>query len=201
MAPEVIDGKCSDHRCDIFSVGTILYWLCAGEMPFAAPNPSALFKKILEGDYEPPQLVEPKIGNGLARVIERTLAPDLDARYQDVSILEADLLAELTEVGLDPTLPLAQKFLLDPETFADELEPQLIEALIGSGKDALSSGNIGRAMDRFNRVLAIDPTNPEARALNTRIGRKEQFFRRAKQVGVLGSWDASSAGPATVPRN
>src|SRR5262249_36040411 len=76
MAPEVIDGKISDARADLFSMGTILFWLATGALPFAAPNPSALFKKILDGRYDDPQQTEPRIGNGLARIIRRALEPD-----------------------------------------------------------------------------------------------------------------------------
>jgi serine/threonine-protein kinase len=38
MAPEIIEGREADARSDIFSLGTILYWLATGQMPFAAPT-------------------------------------------------------------------------------------------------------------------------------------------------------------------
>lgn len=212
MAPEVIDGKISDHRSDIFSIGTILYWLCAGQLPFEAPNPSALFRKILEGTYEPPQMLEPKIGNGLARIIERALAPDLEERYQDVSLLEQDLLGELEEAELEPPAYQCKRFLLDPKGFADELEPALVERLIARGEEALEEGNVGRAMDRFNRVLAIDPRHEKARALTARLGRKERRLRLAKQaaaagallslagLGVVGAMEWVGSAPAATDR-
>jgi serine/threonine-protein kinase len=195
MAPEVIDGKPSDHRCDIFSLGTILYWLCTGQLPFEAPNPSALFRRILEGNYDPPQMLEPKIGNGLARIIEKALAQDPEARYQDVSLLEEDLLGELKDVELDPPSHLAKQYLLDPKSFADELGPKLIARLAASGEAALAEGNVARAMDRFNRVLAIDPHHEKVKALSARIGRKERLAKRAKQ-GVLALGIVAAIGGA-----
>src|SRR5699024_6936202 len=34
MAPEIIDGKDYDGRVDIFALGTVLYFLCTGHLPF-----------------------------------------------------------------------------------------------------------------------------------------------------------------------
>src|SRR5688500_6081077 len=138
MAPEEIDGKQSDQRSDIFSLRTILYWLCTSQLPCEAATPTAPYRRILERSYDPPQMLEPKIGNGLARIIETALAQDPEARYQDVSLLESDLLEELREVDLEPAAHLAKQFLLDPKGFADALEPKLIERLTKSGEEALA---------------------------------------------------------------
>ena len=75
MAPEINDGERSDERGDIFSVGTILYWLATGRLPFEAANPSALFKRILDGEFEDPQMLEPKIGTSLSRTIKKATKP------------------------------------------------------------------------------------------------------------------------------
>ncbi|MCK6548455.1 serine/threonine protein kinase, partial [Myxococcota bacterium] len=174
MAPEVIDGKSSDARADIFSMGTILYWLSTGRLPFEAPNPSALFKKILDGVYEHPQAIEPRVGNGLARIIERALEPDPERRYQDVTELEADLTAELADVDLVPTEAHVRRYLVDPDGFARELAPKLVETLARAGKKALDDKNLARATDRFNRVLAIEPEHPEVRVLVARLGRRRE---------------------------
>ncbi|MCA9550627.1 MAG: serine/threonine protein kinase, partial [Myxococcales bacterium] len=196
MAPEVIDGKPSDHRSDIFSVGTMLYWLATGELPFQAPNPSALFRRILEGTYEPCQMLNPKIGNGLARVIDHALAADPEARYQDVSELQADLQKELEEVGLVPADSLVKRYLADPRGFAEQVRPKIVEALVAKGNQALEAGNVARAMDRFNRVLAIDPEHPEVARRVSLIGRRERFNRRARRAAVALAVAAGVAGVA-----
>src|SRR6185436_20107647 len=119
---------------------------------------------------------------GLSRIIETALAQDVEQRYQDVSLLEEDLTAELREVGLEVTD--AKAFLVDPRGFADAFEPKLIELLATSGEAALAEGNVGRAMDRFNRVLAIDPHHQKVKMLAARVGKKERMIRRAKQAAL-----------------
>ncbi|MEO1336249.1 MAG: serine/threonine-protein kinase, partial [Myxococcota bacterium] len=184
MAPEMIDGHPSDHRGDIFSVGTILYWLATGALPFDAPNPSALFRQILEGLYEPPQAIQPKMGNGLARIIERALATTPEDRYQDISELQEDLHRELDEVGLMPVESTAATYLAQPIAFSTSYRPSLLERLHRAGADALEDGNVGRAMDRFNRVLAIEPAHPEVLALVQKVGQRRALTARLQQTAA-----------------
>jgi serine/threonine protein kinase len=54
MAPEIVEGKDADARSDLFSLGTILYWLATGKLPFAAPNPTAILRRVLDADFEDP---------------------------------------------------------------------------------------------------------------------------------------------------
>jgi eukaryotic-like serine/threonine-protein kinase len=185
MAPEVIDGKSSDARADIFSMGTILYWLTTGKLPFEAPNPSALFKKILDGKYEDPQVLEPKIGNGLARIIKKALEPVVDARYQDVTELHADLLVELEEVHLTPPEPNAKALLKDPESFARSFRPKLIATLAANGRQMMKERKIARAMDGFNRVIAIEPEHEETKQFVARLARRRMIARRARRMSVV----------------
>ena len=196
MAPEMIDGQPSDHRSDIFSVGTILYWLATATLPFEAPNPSALFRQILEGEYEPAQAIQPRLGNGLSRIIDRALALAPEARYQDISELQDQLNAELGAVGLLPVEASARAYLSRPRTFADEFRPKLVERLADAGKRAFTDGNVGRAMDRFNRVLALEPDHLEVRTLVRRVGRRRAFAARLRQaaVAVLTAFGLSAVG-------
>ena len=184
MAPEMIDGQPSDHRSDIFSVGTILYWLATGALPFTAPNPSALFRQILEGVYEPAQAVQPRLGNGMCRIIERALATDPKARYQDISELQSDLNRELEAVDLLPIESNAKAYLSQPRPFADDFRPKLISKLAALGDAAMADGNVGRAMDQFNRVLAVEPDHQGVKAAVRKVGRKRALAVRLRRIAV-----------------
>lgn len=186
MAPEVIDGERPDARADIFSLGTMLYWLAVGKLPFAAPNPSALFRRILEGQYDDPQELEPRIGNGLAKIIRRTLEPIRDARYGSVLELLADLENELLSVALTPAETKVRELLVDPKAFAEAARPEIVRALMEGARGALRARGYARALDRVNRVLAIEPGHLEARALAKSVGSRTALTQRKKALaGVL----------------
>ena len=40
MAPEQARGETVDARCDLFSLGVVLYRLCCGQQPFQGKTPS-----------------------------------------------------------------------------------------------------------------------------------------------------------------
>lgn len=185
MAPEIIDGHAPDHRGDLFSLGTILYWLACGRLPFEAPNPSALFRRILEGRFDPPQMHCAALGNGLARIIERSLEPDRSHRYQDVSEMEADLAAELTAIGWPPSRELLSELLVDPQGFADSREDGVVSRLLSEGKEALATRDLARAAERLNRVVAHRPHCGEAAALLDQASRPASPWRR--RIAIIGA--------------
>ncbi len=192
MAPEIIDGHRPDHRADLFSLGTILYWLTTGALPFDAPNPSALFKRILAGEYEHPQMLEPKIGNGLARIIERALATDPEARFSSAAELVAALEEDLEAAGVATDAGELARLLADPDGYGRALAPRLVEGLTAAGREALEASQVARATDCFNRVLAIEPEHAEVKALAASVGRRADAQRRRR--AVITGLGASAAG-------
>jgi len=52
IAPEVLRMKGYDQKCDIWSLGVIVYILLCGFPPFYADNDAQLFEKIKQGKYE-----------------------------------------------------------------------------------------------------------------------------------------------------
>lgn len=57
-APEMIAGKKYEGlNVDVWSCGVILFAMVCGYLPFEDPNTSALYKKILAGDYVIPKFV------------------------------------------------------------------------------------------------------------------------------------------------
>ena len=89
MSPEQVRGEAVDRRSDIYALGIILYEVLAGKLPF---NPetdtpaSILYKHVHE-----PVPVVPDVSPSIQRVVEKSLAKDRDARYQEAGQLAADL--------------------------------------------------------------------------------------------------------------
>jgi serine/threonine protein kinase/Tol biopolymer transport system component len=82
MAPEQVQGNSADFRADIFSFGTVLYEMAAGQAPFAADTRTALIAAILEHEPEPPSKLNPKVPPALEKLIEACLIKDRDERMQ-----------------------------------------------------------------------------------------------------------------------
>ena len=53
MSPEQARGEAIDHRTDLFSLGTVLYLLCTGRLPFQAENALAILRRINEDAPRP----------------------------------------------------------------------------------------------------------------------------------------------------
>lgn len=52
MSPEQINEQKYNEKCDIWSLGCIIYEMCALGPPFKAKNPMALALKIKDGKYD-----------------------------------------------------------------------------------------------------------------------------------------------------
>src|SRR5207253_9746828 len=68
LASEIIEGKPAMPQSDLFSLGTMLYWLLTGKLPFLAPTPAALLRLILDCKPADPRMVRPSIADGQARL-------------------------------------------------------------------------------------------------------------------------------------
>lgn len=80
MAPEQAAGEPVDHRCDLFSLGSVLYRLIAGRPPFAGKNITAMLIAVTSQDPEPLHVVCPNLDADFAKLILRLLEKDRDKR-------------------------------------------------------------------------------------------------------------------------
>lgn len=53
IAPEVLEGR-YDEKCDIWSIGVILYAMLSGKPPFPGKNDDAIIEKVKIGKYDFP---------------------------------------------------------------------------------------------------------------------------------------------------
>jgi eukaryotic-like serine/threonine-protein kinase len=101
MSPEQAEGKPSDRRSDIFSLGIVLYEIASGERPFRGDTPLAVLAAVAEEDPRPLYEIKPELPLDLWRIVRRCLMKDPERRYQSATDLREDLerLARLAEPG------------------------------------------------------------------------------------------------------
>jgi hypothetical protein len=208
MAPEIVEGKDADARSDLFSLGTILYWLATGKLPFAAANPTAILRRVLEGDYEDPRTVDGRVPDPLAELVASSLAVDPARRPASAAEVRDRLDRVLAQVGIDHPEEALQEFLRDPAAFKAAFPARATETLIALGDGALAEGAAARALAFYDRVLAFDPGNATVRAKLARLSRRRLWRRTlawsagavAAVGAIAGAASLVSQAPPPVPR-
>jgi len=92
MSPEQARGLDLDGRTDIFSLGTVIYGMVAGRLPFEGSNSNEIMASIL-GDKEPAPLARSsrEVPAELERIVAKALRKNRDERYQTIKDLLLDL--------------------------------------------------------------------------------------------------------------
>jgi len=91
MSPEQARGEHSDHRSDLFSLGAVLYEMCAGQPPFAGDSALAILKQIAEAKHRPLRELNADVPEWFAYTIDLLLAKKPADRIQTAAQL-AELL-------------------------------------------------------------------------------------------------------------
>jgi serine/threonine-protein kinase len=185
MAPEILEGREADARSDLFSLGTLLYWLATGKLPFAAPNPTAILRRALEGDYEDPRSADARVPDALAEVIRRCLSVDPAGRPASAAEVRDALDRLLAECGLEDPVGELLTFLREPSAFRAAFPGRAVAALIATGDAALQAGATARAISLFNRVLALDPDNRAVPEKLARLARRRRAHRALLWAGAV----------------
>jgi WD40 repeat protein len=118
MSPEQASGEHVDARSDLFSLGSVLYTLCAGHAPFRASTAMAVLKRVCEETPRPLREVNADIPEWLCGLIAGLHAKSPAERYQsaaEVAELLGRQLAQMQHPGMTPCDPRTQP-MAEPRT-------------------------------------------------------------------------------------
>jgi ligand-binding sensor domain-containing protein len=93
MSPEQGMGQPVDYRCDIYSLGVVLYELVTGRVPFEAETPLAVLLQHVNDPLPLPRQIEPDLPEAVERVVLKAMAKAPDDRFQSAQEM-TDALAQ-----------------------------------------------------------------------------------------------------------
>jgi Serine/threonine protein kinase len=92
MSPEQARGGLVDARTDLFSLGTVLYQMATGSLPFPGDTSAVIFDAILNRQPLPVETVNGSAPRDFGRLLEKLLEKDRNLRCQSATELKTDLL-------------------------------------------------------------------------------------------------------------
>lgn len=81
MSPEQARGESVDQASDLFSLGSVLYTLCTGRVPFRAESSHGVMRKIIDEEPVPIRELNPEIPVWLCDIIARLMAKNKADRF------------------------------------------------------------------------------------------------------------------------
>lgn len=118
MAPEQACGEAIDQRCDLFSVGCVLYHMLTGQPPFQGKNVVATLVAVSNAKVSPPHKVTPSVPRAVSdltmKLLQRQPQRRIDSAKQlskQVTAIEGQLPQLLTTESRSTRMKRALKYL------------------------------------------------------------------------------------------
>jgi serine/threonine protein kinase/Leucine-rich repeat (LRR) protein len=105
MAPEQANGQRVDVRCDLFSLGCVLYRMGTGVSPFTRANRAATLLAVTSAQPPPPRELNPELPVALSDLVMRLLAKDPAGRPPARVVAEVLAAAERDLVPREQAVP------------------------------------------------------------------------------------------------
>lgn len=105
MSPEQARGDAIDHRSDLFSLGSVLYAMCTGHVPFRAETSYGVLRRITDDVPRSIREINPDTPEWLEGAIMKLLAKSADDRFdaaEQVAEILKDCLAHVQQPTIAP---------------------------------------------------------------------------------------------------
>jgi eukaryotic-like serine/threonine-protein kinase len=149
MSPEQLQGRRTDHRTDIFSLGAVVYEMATGQRPFLGGTSVELSSSILRDAPTPVTELRPELPTALQKILDRCLTKEMTERYasarelrESVDRLRREItscaLSSMTGASIEASIAVLPfvNMSADPENefFADGITEEIINALTRIGE-------------------------------------------------------------------
>ncbi|KFE71348.1 WD40 repeat domain-containing serine/threonine protein kinase [Hyalangium minutum] len=91
MPPEQAAGQPVDERADVYALGTILYHLLSGRMPYTGVTSREILKQVVREEPAPLAQLQPRLPKELSGLVSRAMAREPSQRYPTARELAEDL--------------------------------------------------------------------------------------------------------------
>jgi eukaryotic-like serine/threonine-protein kinase len=91
MAPEQVRGERGDARTDVYALGTMLYEMLAGKVPFEGDNPLSIMNQHVNNEAPRVRIRRYNVPAQLEVIAAKALRRDPAQRYQAMADFRADL--------------------------------------------------------------------------------------------------------------
>ena len=176
MSPEQALGREVDQRSDLFSLGTVLYEMTTGRLPFDGSNGQEILARILTSQPEAIARFNYEAPEELERIIRKCLEKDPEERYQSAREVALDLraLAKTSEpkapaVAAKPAGGRLTAILVDDEELARMVTREYL-ARTGPDIDVVAECGNG-----FEAVKAINDLKPDLVFLDIQMPKLDGF--------------------------
>ncbi len=185
MSPEQIESSVVDARADIFSMGTILYEMTTGNLPFTGNTPHQIIKRVVEGYYDNPLSVNPSVGDGIASITVKCLQVKQELRFDTAADVALALEKHLLKLQISNFDTEQHKLFKDIKKWQKKIYPQIIEKTLLQAGEARAKHHLPEAMNHLNRVLAMDPGNASALETVNVLSKKRRFKRNIERISTF----------------
>jgi eukaryotic-like serine/threonine-protein kinase len=152
MSPEQARGQAIDRRTDLFALGAVLWELCTNERLFGGETDSEILTRVCDCVVPDIASLRNDLPPELIRVVQRSLAPDLERRYRDAHEMLRDVRAAMRACERENEDPRAPLVAITKRYFAPRIE-YVRAAARGNANDRASERR-SAALDASVRSLA-----------------------------------------------